>query len=391
MARRASLIVAALILTGLALWPAGAKNGGIAVSAQESQAGVPEYKVDPNWPKPLPNNWLLGGVSGVTVDDRDHVWILHRPKVLIDKDPQPGQGPPATTNCCVPAPSVIEFDQDGKVVQAWGGQSTPQYQWPYSEHGIDVDRQGNVWVTDEGNSRRPNDGGFIVLKFTRTGQFVLQIGKYGMRGENDDTELIGQVAQANVDDAANEVFVAEGHQSHRLMVFDATTGKYKRKWNAYGGPTTGGPTPAFDGAAPPSKTFGEVHCARFSKDGLVYLCDRKYNRIQVFKKDGTFVEEINFVKDGKGYIAPWDVDFSADKDQKFMFVADGAHMKIFIVQRKPLKVVGSFAQAGRAAGQFLFLNTIAVDSKGNLYTGEVTTGDRVQRFVPASGSARGTK
>jgi hypothetical protein len=389
MTARASVMVGALILTGLALLPETVKNGGIVVSAQESQAGVPEYKVDPNWPKPLPNNWLLGGVSGITVDDRDHVWILHRPKVLTDKDPQPGQGPPSTANCCVPAPSVIEFDPEGKVVQAWGGNSTDQYHWPYSEHGIDVDRQGNVWVTDEGNSRRPNDGGFIVLKFTRTGQFVMQIGKYGVRGENADTETLGQVAQANVDDAANEVFVAEGHQSRRLMVFDATTGKYKRRWNAYGLPTTGGPSAPFDATAPPSKEFGEVHCAQFAKDGLVYLCDRKYNRIQVFKKDGTFVEEIVFIKDGKGYIAPWDVAMSVDRDQKFLFVADGGHMKVWVVQRKPLKVVGSFGGPGRAAGQFLFINALAVDSKGNIYTGEVTTGDRVQKFVPVKAS--GTK
>ena len=174
MTPRASLLLCVLVLTAIALWPDGVTNPGVAVAAQESQASVPQYKVDPSWPKPLPNNWLLGGVSGIAVDERDHVWILHRPRVLTEADPAPGQGPPATRTCCVPAPSVIEFDPAGNVVQAWGGKDGPGYKWPLSEHGIEIDRQGNVWTTDEGQSRRPTMGGYVVQKFTRDGKFLFQ-------------------------------------------------------------------------------------------------------------------------------------------------------------------------------------------------------------------------
>ena len=372
----------ALILTSCAAPPESLEEGGGSVAAQQSPAGVPEYRVDPFWPKPLPDNWLLGGVSGVTVDEQDHVWILHRPKRL-------GQGAPSSVRrCCVAAPAVIEFDPEGNVVQAWGGEAGEGYPWPFSEHGIEVDRLGNVWTTDEGRSETPTDGGYMVQKFTRDGKFLLQIGNYGVRGEDDDVENLGQVAQARVDVDANEVYVAEGHRTRRVIVFDATTGAYKRKWNAYGNPTApalhGERAPAFDPAAPPSQDFGEAHCLSLSRDGFVYVCDRAYNRIQVFQKDGTFVEEIVFMQDAVPQVSPWDLALSADPEQRFLFVGDGARQKIFIVQRKPLRVVGSFGRPGRLAGEFLYLNTLAVDSMGNIYTGEVTTGDRVQKFVPVS-------
>ena len=383
MTPRASLILCALVLTAVALWPGGVTNRGVAVAAQESQAGVPQYTVDPSWPKPLPNNWLLGGVSGIAVDERDHVWILHRPRVLTEADPAPGQGPPGTRTCCVPAPSVIEFDPAGNVVQAWGGKDGPGYKWPLSEHGIEIDRQGNVWTTDEGQSRRPTMGGYVVQKFTRDGKFLLQIGNYGVIGENDDVKNLGMVAQVRVDDAANEVYVAEGHRSRRMTVFDSRTGAFKRKWGAYGGPTHAGPPADYDPKAAPPKEFGEAHCVSLSRDGLVYVCDRRNNRVQVFKKDGTFVEEIVFVTNGVPQITPWDMGLSTDPEQKYMLIADGARMKVFVVQRKPMKVLGSFGRPGRMAGELLFINAVAMDSKGNVYTGEVTTGDRVQKFVPA--------
>ena len=343
---------------------------GTAVQAQRAQSPVPQYRVDPFWPQALPENWILGEVSGVAVDSSDHVWILHRPRTLTAKD-----GPPPTSVCCVPAPPVIEFDPAGKVVQAWGG--SDGYEWPTREHGISIDPQGNVWVTFTGPTEH------IVSKFTRSGKFLMDLGRRGLTRGINDTETLGAPTQATVDGRANEVYVADGEGSgnanRRVIVFDATTGAYKRRWNAYGTPTTG-PGPKYDPAAPPPREFvGSVHCVRISRDGLVYVCDRGADRIQVFRKDGTFVNELVIAQNTIQTGSTWDLDFTPD--QQFLLVADGANQKVWIVQRNSMKVVGSFGRAGHSAGQLLWPNGIAVDSKGNVFVCEVTGGNRVQKFV----------
>ncbi len=378
MTRRGSSIGRIVLIALAGLYGAFAPHG-TSGQAQRAQPSVPEYRVDPFWPQPLPENWILAEVSGVAVDSRDHVWIVQRPRTLTEKD-----GPPPTSVCCVPAPPVIEFDPAGKVVQAWGG--SEGYVWPAREHGISVDPQGNVWVTYTG----PMD--HIVTKFTRSGKFLLDLGRRGMTRGINDTETLGSPTQATVDGPANEVYVADGEGSgnanRRVIVFDATTGAYKRRWNAYGTPTTG-PGPKYDPAAPlPREFVGSVHCVRISHDGLVYVCDRGANRVQSFRKDGTFVNEVVIAKATVQTGSTWDLDFTPD--QRFLLVADGANQKVWIVQRDSMKVVGSFGRAGHSAGQFLWPNGIAVDSKGNVFVGEVTGGNRVQKFVPVrrAGSGR---
>lgn len=373
---RHSLCLGGLLLAVLVLAPWPVDIGQEAsLNAAQARGEIPQYRVDAMWPKPLPDNWILGGVSGVTVDAQDHVWIIHRPRTLIDRD-----GPPPTSVCCKPAPNVIEFDPQGNVVQAWGGDG-PGYKWGSSEHGISVDPQGNVWVTDETDD--------IVLKFSRQGKFLLQLGMFGVQKGNNDVETLGGPCQAHVDGAANEVFIGDCHGNRRMIVFDAMTGMYKRRWNAYGGMTTEGRAPAYDPNGPPSKDFLSPHCLRLSSDGLVYVCDRGNNRIQVFRKDGTFVEEVVVDKPAVPIGVPWDMAFTPD--ERFILVADGANQKIWIVERKPLRVVGSFGRGGRNAGQFLWINALETDSRGNLYTGEVTKGDRVQKFVPVNAAARGQR
>jgi hypothetical protein len=233
------------------------------------------YAVDPSWPKPLPEKWQLGAVAGVAVDARDHVWIIQRPATLTDDERAASFDPPRAA-CCVPAPSVIEFDADGNVVRGWGMPGSG-FDFPKREHGIYVDPQGNVWIA--GN----HDLDHQALKFTADGKFLMQIGKAGQTGGSNDTWLLGKPAHMEMDVAANELYVADGYGNRRVIVFDATTGAYKRHWGAYGNRPDDAKT-TYDPAAPPSKQFGSpVHCVRLARDGQVYVCDRENNRIQVFR------------------------------------------------------------------------------------------------------------
>ena len=263
------LAIAALVL------PAGA------------QTAPPQLQVDPFWPKPLPNNWLLGQVAGVAVDSRDHVWIVQRPGSLSERELGAAQNPPLG-KCCVAAPPVLVFDQSGNLVRAWGGPGAG-YEWPASEHGIFVDESDSVWLAGNGD----NDS--QMLKFTLDGKFLLQIGRSGQSRGSNDTANLGSPADFSVDVAAREVYVADGYRNRRVIVFDSETGAYKRHWGAYGERPSDEPTPAYDPAAPPSRQFGNpVHCVRPTRDGLVYVCDRVNNRVQIFRKDGTFVSEAFF-------------------------------------------------------------------------------------------------
>ena len=252
--------------------------------------GPPEFQVDASWPKPLPNKWLMGQAAGIAVDAQDHVWIIQRPKSLTDDEKAASFNPPRA-KCCVPAPPVMEFDADGKLLNAWGGPGQG-YDWFENEHGISVDHKGNVWVGGNGN----NDG--HILKFSRDGKFLLQIGKPGAKLDSNDTAKLGRPADTEIDPATNEIYVADGYGNKRVIVFDADTGAYKRHWGAYGKPPSDEKLPAFDPKAPPPQQFANpVHCIRVAKDGFVYVCDRTNNRIQVFRKDGGFVKEFFVEKD----------------------------------------------------------------------------------------------
>ena len=341
--------------------------------------GVPQFQVDPFWPKELPNNWIVGQVSGVAVDDRDHVWLLHRPRTLTAREAGAVQQPPLS-ECCVPAPPVLEFDPDGNVVGAWGGPGQG-YDWPESEHTIYVDPQGFVWIASNGL----NDG--MVLKFTRDGKFVLQIGKHALSNGNSDVTSLGQPAGIFVDAAANEVYIADGYKNRRVIVFDATTGAYKRHWGAYGRAPSDSNPGRYDPAAPLDQQFRTpVHAVRIANDGLVYVADRVNNRIQVFRKNGSFVREGIIAKQTLAMGSVWDIAFSRDSAQTYLFVPDGTNQKVWILRRDDLSVAGSFGRGGRMAGQFGWVHNVAVDSRGNLYLTEVDIYKRIQKFTPRGGA-----
>jgi DNA-binding beta-propeller fold protein YncE len=378
--------------------------------AEAATVQAPRFEVDPMWPKPLPNHWVLGNVIGVSADSKDHIWIIHRQATLEPKEIYAAANPPAA-ECCLPAPPVLEFDQDGNLLASWGGPGHG-YDWPDSNHGITVDYKGNVWIGGNGRGTPPGaaqakgkaapaqakgteaEGATpagqrqiyyhdsMVMKFTQEGQLLMQIGKPGASKGSNDTENLGLPAKLFIDPKTNELYVADGYGNKRVIVFDADTGKYKRHWGAYGhrpDDTNLGP---YRPDAPVAQQFrNPVHCAELSNDGLLYVCDRVNDRIQVFKPDGTFVKEVFIAKNTLGDGSVWDIAFSKDPQQKYIYLADGANEKIYIIQRDNLEILTSFGDGGRQPGQFYAVHSIATDSKGNIYTTETYRGQRVQKFV----------
>ena len=335
--------------------------------------GVPQFEVEAAWPKPLPNNWILGQVAGIATDKYDRIWVVQRPRTLTARERAAEQNPPEA-RCCAAAPPVLLFDTSGNLLRAWGGPG-PSYQWPENEHGIFVDDNDFVWLAGSGKS----DG--ELLKFTMDGKFVLQIGKQGTGNDSNSTERLGSPADVAVDVVGKEVFAADGYANRRVVVFDSETGAYKRHWGAYGNKPVDDKTPAYDPANPPSQQFGNpVHCVRLGKDGLIYVCDRSNNRMQVFRQDGTFVSEHIFEKATRGTGSVYDLVFSPDAAQKFIYMIDGMNGEVRIVDHATKDVLGRFGRPGRQVGQFTVLHNIAVDRQGNIYTAEVNTGQRVQKF-----------
>jgi DNA-binding beta-propeller fold protein YncE len=372
-------IVIAAIFGSLVIALSGS-NPVMEPAVATAQAGpvAPAVKVDPFWPKPLPNNWLLGQVAGIAIDAQDDVWLVQRPGSLTDDERGLEVG---RSMCCRPAPPVMEFDTSGNVLRAWGGPApcVPPagvnpvvggacYEWPPNEHGIFIDDDGNVWIAGNG------DDDHQVLKFTSEGEFLLQIGRAGLTGGDANTQLLGRPADMFVDGQANEVYVADGYRNHRVIVFDADTGQYKRHWGAYGFPP-GDPRA-------PSQFGNPVHCVVIADDGLVYVCDRINNRGQVFTKNGTFINEFFIRAETRGNGAEWDLDFSADKRQTHLFSADGENNVVWVQRRNTGSILSRFGRNGRYAGQFHWVHNLVVDSKGNIYTAEVDTGKRAQKFRP---------
>jgi len=347
-------------------------NAPTTVAADEIVAEIPQFIVDPFWPKPLPNNWIVGQVSGVHVDSDDHVWIVQRPNSLSDREIAATQDPPSS-KCCFPAPPVLEFDQSGNVLRSWGGPGEG-YDWPSSEHGIHL-ADGFVWLAGNGQ------GDSQILKFTMDGEFVMQIGRPDQGTGSNDLQNLGRPADLYVDVEASEVYVADGYGNRRIVVFDSETGDYKRHWGAYGNRPHDNSMPPYDPAVPPSDQFGNpVHCVQVSRGGLVYVCDRTNDRYQIFQKDGTFVSEAFFEPDTLMNGSVYDLVLSVDADQRFIFMVDGFNNEMRIVDRASDLTRGRVGRPGRWAGQFHAVHDIAIDSQGNLFTTEVNTGQRVQKF-----------
>jgi hypothetical protein len=363
--------------------------------AQGGAKQAPVFEVDPLWPKPLPNHWVTGSTIGLAVDAQDNVWTIHRPNTVEDnfkagdirvgdargRDDEAAPGAPATQatggtigKCCKVAPPVLVYDQAGTLVKSWGGPGQG-YDWPDSNHGITIDSKGNIWLA--GNGQKDTQ----ILKFSGAGQFLFQLGKHGVHNGSNDTENFWQPTKMWEDRSAGEMYISDGYGNRRVIVFDAESGKYKRHWGAYGNKPSDDKMPPYDPKGPPSKQFSTVHCVIVSNDGFVYVCDRVNDRVQVFRKDGTFVKEAiidpNTFRSG----SVWDMTFSRDPQQTYIYMANGVDQKISILLRSSLEVLTSFGDGGRGPGQFFGVHNLATDSKGNLYTTETYTGARVQRFI----------
>jgi len=462
-----ALLVAVVGLTGV---DRGAHAQG------RGAAGAPTYRVVPLWPQPFrDDSWVLGSITGVTVDAQNHVWVAHRADSLQTNEKGMVLAQPSSSVCCTPAPPILEFDAAGKLISSWGGPSQG-YQWPQVPGGIPVDAKGNVWITAAGIEPPPPAAGrgrgaaaaaaaeaaevgiapggagrgaagagaqagrgaapggaapagaqaargaapggaapagagrgaapaapaappvpadAHVLKFSAAGRYIMTIGTPGKMDGADSQTTLNRPAAVAYDAAANEVFVADSG-NHRVAVFDADSGAYKRHWFAYGEKTAGAPAGPYDPSAPAARSFRDVTCIEIAKDGMVYVCDRTSNRIQVFDKSGRFQKEMVIAKDTRGatvaltagatavisaHGSVWDVALSNDAQQRYLFVADGVNMKVRILQRDTLAEVGSFGSGGRYPGQFLAVDSVATDAAGNVYTGETHHGKRVQKFV----------
>ncbi|MDP6373327.1 MAG: hypothetical protein QF634_12570 [Vicinamibacterales bacterium] len=372
--RTRDLMLGTLFLAAIAVLGAGqsfVERTGVV----RAQSGVqaPRFEVDPLWPKPLPNHWVMGMTIGVAVDARDHVFIVHRPGSV-----SAGESPAANGNaeeCCEAAPPILEFDPAGNLVGSWGGPGEG-YEWPESNHGLAFDHRGNLWIGGNG----ANDA--HILKFTRNGQFVAQFGRSGANGGSHDRENFGRVAKVFVDALENEVYVADGYGNRRVAVLDADSGEFKRYWGAYGNRPDDGDLGRYDPDGPPAQQFrSPVHCSELSTDRLLYVCDRANDRIQVFRPDGTFVKEQFVEKRTLSGGSVWDVAFSRDQWQTYLYLADGVNQRIHILLRDTLEVLTSFGDGGRQPGQFYGAHSIATDSQGNIYTTETFEGRRVQKFV----------
>jgi DNA-binding beta-propeller fold protein YncE len=385
---------------------------------------VPRYKFDPDWPKPLPNKWKLGGVTGLAVDKDDNVWVLNRPNDLTDIELHAELNPP-TADCCVRPPSMIHFDKDGNVI---GSFDAPQ------GHGMDVDSKGFVYIGQDTVRKYDPKTGKVVGEVPRTperqpggggggdtGQaqriagrgsagpvanFLPQPGRgrgaadpeaqarqaaavAAFRAKYPPTTpmIVGGIEEIRIDEPARELYTADSYLGGRVMVFDLDTLQFKRGWGAYGHKLSEISTNDADRAYTPSgampKEFRGHLTLNFSNDGLVYAADRNANRIHVTTKDGKFLKEF--------IVAPYTgeggstggVAFSPDKAQKYLFISDLTNNHIWFLNREDGKVVGQMGSMGENGGQWFGLHMIALDSKGTIYTGEVFAGERVQRFVPA--------
>ena len=387
---------------------------------------APIFQVDPFWPKPMPNNWVFGQTIGLGIDEKDQVWIIHRGNDIdvaqgrgnLDNTeyafppafggrggrggagrggdpapttpatpPPPGSnfykpGPNRVSECCSPAPPVVAFSPAGTVVASWGGPSLHP-DWPDSNHGIVVDHKGFVWIGGNGGPDAH------ILKFTRDGKFVAEFGKKGARmvdgkpvRNSHDMNAFGRVAKVFIEPKANEAYVADGYFNRRVAVIDMDTGKIKRYWGGTGDKPDDGDQPPYDPKSPPIRQFRTpVHCAEVSNDGFVYVCDRPNDRLQVFTTDGKFVKEKQFYPETRSDGSVWDVAFSRDPQQRWLYMADGANEHVYIIDRQSLEVVSLFGYGGRQPGLFFGVHSIATDSQGNIYTTETYTGKRLQKFV----------
>ena len=362
------LTLRVVVILGLSLAAAS-------LSAQSSLR-APTFQVDPGWPS-IPNDWVLGEVSSISVDARDHIWVLHRPRSIPEAQRAKA------------APPVLEFDTSGKLLSSWGG-SGDGYDWPEREHGIFVDANDFVWIGGRAGWPRATTPGVsddMIMKFTTAGKLVMQIGMSGASTGNLDTANVHQATDVFVDTKAREVYAADGYGNKRVIVFDSETGKFKRMWGAFGsappatfGPNLPTPQPQTTPDGPPE--FGLPHAIKVSSDGIVYVADRINNRIQMFTRDGKFLKQVRVTNEGSDVVpVPAGFAFSPDAKQQFLYVVDSGPMRVVIFDRQTMTQIGVVGSKGKDAGQFDIVHHMAADSKGNLYTAEIVNNRRAQKFV----------
>ena len=368
-----SLLTASLVALGI-----GQSKLQEPTIAASNDVMAPAFLVDPLWPKPLPNHWITGNTIGVDVDDRDHIFTVHRnTENMFGGRTEIGLAL-GVAECCTPAPPILEYDIEGNLINAWGGpvEGAP-YQWPESNHGIEVAANGDVWIGGNGG---PDSH---VLVFTRDGEYLRTVGVPGEEFDSNSTTAFGRVAEIAIDEDAGEAYFADGYVNKRVAVVDAATGAFKRYWGAYG--STDIDDDADDTYTPgqpgPDVFRGPVHCAEPSNDGLIYVCDRGADRVQIFRPDGTFVSEHIYDPATLAQGSTWDIAFSPDEDQEFIYLADGQNFKISIIDRASMEVLYTFGDGGRQPGLFYAPHSIATDSEGNIYTTETYEGKRVQKFL----------
>lgn len=418
-------------------------------------AAAPSFIVDPSWPKPLPNNWRIGQVGGLAVDQHDNIWVYHRPRSLsrvaagglgvagtndegVQVDglgyPRPFGG--QTAGCCVPAPSVLKFDQEGNLLDSWGGPQDPGFlenscrvedgcYWPGREHGLFVDHNDFVYISGNGTNftgQFPWAATFgddsHILKFTADGEFVYQIGHAGMDGPDSEDVDGGPngtpqpylVADFSVEASTNRMYIADGYGNRRVLIVDAETGQYVGHFGAYGqnpvddpdgtdlDPYDSGPWMGDyqSGNMKPMFFRGPVHCAIVASDGLLYVCDRGNNRVQVFDvnevgkpcsnpnaQEGVcgFVKDVHVAPQSYANGTAVSATLSTDSDQSCLYVGDLANGTFYVVNRDNFQELDRIGRAGRQIGEFHWIHALATDSQGNIYTGEVDTGQRIQKFA----------
>jgi len=390
----------------------------LSLGAQEQAA--PKFKFDPDWPKPLPNKWKMGGVTGLAVDKDDNVWVLDRPNDLTDIELEAELTPPLA-DCCVRPPSMIHIDKNGNVI---GSFDAPQ------GHGMAVDSKGFVYIGQDTVRKYDPSTGKVVAEVPRTpdrppggagpdavaphvpghgsagpvagfitppggrpkpnpgAEAARQAATAAFRVKYPPTTpmIVGGLEEIRLDEPAHELYAADNYLGGRVMVFDMDTFQFKRGWGAYGHAlsqiTTNDEDRAYTPGGPEPKEFRGHLTLNISNDGLVYAADRMANRIDVTTKQGKFVKEFVLApKTGVGG-STGGVMFSPDKGQKFLYISDLTNNHIYFLNREDGKLVGQMGSMGENGGQFYGLHMIAVDSKGDIYTGEVFAGERVQRFLP---------
>ncbi len=379
---------------------------------------VPRYRFDPDWPQPLPNKWKIGGITGLALDKDENIWVLNRPNDLTDIELHAELNPP-TADCCVHPPAMIHFDKQGRVI---GSFDAPQ------GHGMDVDSKGFVYIGQDTVRKYDPRTGRVVGEVPRAPErengpappppprvpgrgsagpvagFLTPPGGRGRGGAGEGAArsaaalafrkkyppttpmIVGQVEEIRIDEPANEIYVADSYLGGRVMVFDLTTFAFKRGWGAYGHKlseiTTDDADRAYTPGGPMPKEFRGHLTINISNDGLVYAADRNANRIHVTTKDGRFLKEFIVAPETGEGGSTGGVAFSPDRQQRLLYISDLTNNHIWFLNREDGRILGRMGSMGENGGQFFGLHMIAVDSRGNIYTGEVFQGERVQRFVP---------